>query len=73
MIKIEKNYTLEGLIVFKTEKKLLGHDIYQLEADKYDYGITLYVVNSKMEVISTIRVEADCAKNIGFVSDWNVL
>jgi hypothetical protein len=65
-MELVRSFVVDGKVVEKTGMKLKGLDIYQYE-DKYS-TVTLYFVNSRSEVEYTMKIEADCGQNVGYVA-----
>lgn len=68
-MKIEKHFVIGGVAVERySEKHFLGCEMYTPIENKEDTGITLYFVKNG-NVLGSMRVEADCGQNIGYISD----
>ena len=70
-MEVTKEYTIDGVVVHKTDKQISQFDIYEPIADFDDR--TLYFVNRTTgKVHHVMTIEADYGQCVGYVSDWDV-
>lgn len=69
-MKLETNYTIGGVVVEDTGKRLGDLVIYTPKVDGDD--LTLYFVNREGNLVGKMEVEAEMSQGCGYISDWNV-
>lgn len=70
-MKLETTTVIGGIEVVDSGDKIMGHRIF-VNKNESDYGLHLYVVDSKGNLKSKITVNAGCGQNVGYISDWDV-
>jgi hypothetical protein len=69
-MKVEQNFSLNGAVVWKTNKTLLGCDVYCLEEN--DGDLVLYVVDSDFQLKATITAKASSTQGQEYIDIWDI-